>query len=58
MMVNKIANQRIIISKKAKKGDFKPKNMIDHKEFNISCKKNKKIAFLFWLFSFDFSHIR
>ena len=35
-IVNKIENQRIIISKKASGGFFNPKNIIDQSVFKIS----------------------
>lgn len=48
-MVNQIANQSAVISKKAKSGECKPKKRTDQNIFKRSCKAKTKTAILNFL---------
>ena len=51
IIVNRIANQRMMISMKAHNGDLSPKKRIDQKVFKTSCTAKKRRAiFTFWSF--------
>jgi len=52
-MVNRIANQRTMISMKANKGDLSPKKRSDHKIFRMSWMA-KKMSAIFTFRSFRF----